>query len=264
MATTSTEPLAGWRVLICRPQPEGDRLATRLADQGATTRCLPLLERRSVPDSPERRTLIQELDRYQHVFAVSPGAARAFVNVADDWWPQWPVQLHWYGVGKGTADVLRTAGLPVTTPDAGHTSEALLALDALQELDGDRILIAKGRGGRGLLSHALTERGGRVDEMVLYERVPIRHDDKTVRDSLVGFDPQAVVVLSVETLNNLVSLGKNTDAALWQRTLLVPAARVAEKAREAGFQTVVTPDSVDHDGIARCLRGLQNNDPTTE
>lgn len=264
MATTSTESLDGWRVLICRPQPEGDRLARVLERHGAATRSLPLLERRPVPDSPERRTLIQELDRYQHVFAVSPGAARAFIEAADDWWPQWPIQLQWYGVGQGTADVLREAGLPVTTPDRGNTSEDLLALDALQTLAGDRILIAKGRGGRGVLSSTLSERGGRVDELILYERVPIAHNEETLRNDLNDFDPQAMVVLSVETLNNLVSLGKNTDAALWQRTLLVPATRVAEKAREAGFQRVVVPESVDHDGIARCLGGLQKNDPITE
>ncbi|TBW58205.1 uroporphyrinogen-III synthase [Marinobacter halodurans] len=257
MATRSTDrPLAGRRILICRPQPEADRLAGRLQDEGAQTYCLPLLERRPLPETPERRTRFQELDLYQHVIAVSPGAARLFLEQAEDWWPQWPVGLHWYGVGSGTADVLAQAGLVVTIPPDGFTSEHLLALETLRRPSGERVLIAKGRGGRELLGQTLAERGARVDNLELYERVCPDHDPDTVRAALKDFDPDAVIVLSGETLNNLIALGENTDQALKSRTLLVPVDRVAQTAREQGFTRVCIPEQLTPEGLIASLGRL--------
>ncbi|WP_165856229.1 uroporphyrinogen-III synthase [Marinobacter sp. JSM 1782161] len=257
MATGSSDaPLAGRRILIGRPEPEGERLARELQAAGARTYCLPLLERRALPDTPERRTLIQSLDLYQHVIAVSPGAAREFLRYAEDWWPQWPVGLNWYGVGQGTADVLRAAGLRVRIPATGYSSEHLLALASLARPAGDKVLIAKGRGGRELLGETLRERGARVDNMVLYERVCPDYDSETLREALQTFDPDAIVVLSGETLNNLIALGKNNDDNLMRRNLLVPVARVADTAREQGFERVHVPEQLTAEGLIHCLGRL--------
>lgn len=256
MATRSNKPLDGLRVLICRPQPEADKLALRLEAEGAETRVLPLLQRRTLPDTPEKRTLVMGLDLYQHVIAVSPGAAREFVDYAENWWPQWPVGLNWFGVGSGTADVLREAGLTVATPSDGYTSEHLLALPQLATPTDERVLIAKGAGGRELLGQTLLQRGARVDNLVLYERTCPDHDPETLDSALNGFDPDAIIVLSGETLNNLIALGKNTDHNLAHRNLLVPVDRVAEAARTAGFEHVHIPEQITPDGLVECLRQI--------
>ncbi|BES69614.1 uroporphyrinogen-III synthase [Marinobacter nanhaiticus D15-8W] len=215
---------------------------------------LPLLQRRTLPDTPEKRTLIMGLDLYQHVIAVSPSAAREFIDYAENWWPQWPVGLNWYGVGSGTADVLREAGLTVTAPLDGYTSEHLLALPKLATPADERVLIAKGVGGRELLGQTLQLRGARVDNLELYERSCPKHDPETLDSALNGFDPNAIIVLSGETLNNLVALGKNTDHNLEHRNLLVPVDRVAEAARVAGFEHVHIPEQITPDGLVECLR----------
>ncbi|MGP4842909.1 uroporphyrinogen-III synthase [Marinobacter sp. 1Y8] len=257
MASTSNNAaLAGMRILICRPQPDADRVALALQAAGADTRCLPMLALTPTPDNPERRSQIQQLAEYQHVIAVSPGAARAFLEYADEWWPQWPVGLHWYGVGSGTADALRHAGLTVTTPADGYTSEHLLSVPALAAPAGERVLIAKGAGGRELLGHTLRQRGARVDDMVLYQRTCPDYDTATMTATLADFNPHAIIVLSGETLNNLVALGKNTDKQLMQRTLLVPVPQVAEQARKAGFERAAVPDQLTPEGLIQCLTGL--------
>lgn len=254
MATRSSNTLDGLRILICRPQPEAGNLARRLEREGAQTQVLPLLARRSVPDSPERRTLIMGLDLYQHVIAVSPGAAREFIEYAENWWPQWPVGLNWYGVGSGTADVLRKAGLTVTVPADGYTSEHLLALPQLAAPVGERILIAKGVGGRELLGQTLQQRQARVDNLELYQRICPDYGPETVANALNDFDPDAIIVLSGETLNNLIALGENTDHNLKHRNLLVPIDRVADAARTAGFEHVHVPEQITPEGLIDCLR----------
>ncbi|MAA66470.1 MAG: uroporphyrinogen III synthase [Alteromonadaceae bacterium] len=255
-STSSNATLAGMRILICRPQPDADRVALALQAAGAETHCLPMLTLAPTPDTPERRSRIQELAEYQHVIAVSPGAARAFLEYADDWWPQWPVGLHWYGVGSGTAEILRHAGLTVTTPANGYTSEHLLSVPALAAPAGERVLIAKGAGGRELLGRTLRERGARVDDMVLYQRTCPEHDAATMTAALTDFDPHAIIVLSAETLNNLIALGKNTDKQLMQRTLVVPVPQVAEQAQKAGFARALVPDQLTPEGLTQCLTAL--------
>ena len=257
MATKSSNTLDGLRVLICRPQPEADKLARQLEAEGAQTRVLPLLQRLILPDTPEKRTLVMGLDLYQHVIAVSPGAAREFVDYAENWWPQWPVGLNWYGVGGGTADVLREAGLTVAAPSEGYTSEHLLALPQLAAPANERVLIAKGVGGRELLGQTLQQRGARVDNLELYERVCPQHDPETLDSALNSFDPNVIIVLSGETLNNLIALGKNTDHNLEHCNLLVPIERVAQAARTAGFERVYTPEQITPEGLVECLRQIK-------
>ncbi len=99
-------PLTGRRILICRPEPEASRLAHCFREAGADVRVLPLIGREPLPETPETHTLIQNLDHYSHVIAVSPYAASLFMALADNWWPQLPMGIRWYGVGRGTAAVL--------------------------------------------------------------------------------------------------------------------------------------------------------------
>src|SRR5690606_6025854 len=57
--------LKGRRILICRPEPEASRLATAFRAAGAECRTMPLLAREPLPETPERRTVLQELDNFQ-------------------------------------------------------------------------------------------------------------------------------------------------------------------------------------------------------
>ncbi|MFW5825815.1 MAG: uroporphyrinogen-III synthase, partial [Marinobacter sp.] len=165
--TKAVQPLAGARVLICRPEPEAGRLAAAFAEAGADTRVLPALERVPLPETPQERQVILDLDLYQHVIAVSPYAARQLLERIDTWWPQYPVGLRWYGVGAGTAAVLAEAGLAPEHPGGGFTSEALLQLPALQHLEHHRVLLARGEQGRELIRETLAQRGARVTALPL-------------------------------------------------------------------------------------------------
>lgn len=255
MATPSAKPqqLVGQRLLICRPEPECHELAASLEALGATCHCLPLLERQPIADNPQRRAMIQELDNFQHIIAVSPGAARAFIAYAEDWWPQWPAGINWYGVGAGTGATITRAGLTATIPPDGHTSEHLLALPELSAPIGERVLIVKGEGGRDVLGPTLAARGARTDAMILYRRTCPDYPSTVMTRALCEFDPHAIVVLSVETLNNLTRLGENSDHEMKKRLLLVPAERVEREARAAGFSRICVAETLTPDGFAQCL-----------
>ena len=139
MATHQPEPdLNGRRILICRPEPEASRLASRFRAAGADVHILPLIDREPLPETPERRTLILSLDEFSHVIAVSPFAARLLLEEVDTWWPQVPMGIRWYGVGAGTAAVLAEHGLSPRRPPEGWTSEALLSPEEREAIESAR------------------------------------------------------------------------------------------------------------------------------
>ncbi|MBW0148584.1 uroporphyrinogen-III synthase [Marinobacter arenosus] len=263
MATPHAEPLRleGRRILICRPEPEAFRLAECFRAAGADARVLPLIEREALPETPERRTLILDLDQFTHIITVSPYAARLLLDELDTWWPQVPAGIRWYAVGAGTAAVLAGQGLSIRKPASGWTSEALLALPSLAQVNNERVLLVRGENGRELIRETLEARGARVSVLSLYRRITPAYTPEHINQLLGDFAPEAIVTLSGETLNNLIALCANSSHNLYDRLLIVPADRVAEQARVAGFENPCIPGSLaDNDIVATVAAQLNGQD----
>lgn len=81
----------------------------------------------------------------------------------------WPSHINTYAVGPSTARHLSSLGIPVETPNES-SSEGLLALDSLKNIEGKTVYILKGVGGRPLLPNELTARNALVREIDLYQR----------------------------------------------------------------------------------------------
>ena len=253
MATPLPDSLTGRRVLICRPRPEAERLAEAFRKAGAEARVLPMLERKPVTDDPSIRTRILNIDEFDHVIAVSPYAAGLLLDWLDTWWPQTPTGIHWYGIGAGTAAVLADYELDTRQPANGHTSEALLALPGLAELTHQKVLVVRGEQGRELLPNTLEARGARVTLLALYRRFAPDHDEATLQSAIGSFNPEVIVTLSGETLNNLISLGNNSSHNLKHCLVVVPAERIAGQAHSAGIRRTCVPHSLDDSAIVAAV-----------
>ncbi|MEX2475354.1 uroporphyrinogen-III synthase [Marinobacter sp.] len=249
--------LVARRILICRPEPEASRLADAFREAGAEARVLPLIRREPLPETPATRTLIQNLDLYTHVIAVSPYAAGLFLALADNWWPQLPMGIRWYGVGGGTASIFAQSGLDPCKPAKGWTSEALLALPSLQTFHHEKVLLVRGEDGRELIQQTLTERGADVTLLPLYRRLSPTPDKASLDSALLHFHPDAVITLSGETLNNFIALSKNSGHNPETTLLVVPASRIAQRAHQVGLTQTCVPQSLaDTDIVAAVAQEL--------
>ena len=151
------------RFLVLRPQPGADETAAALRDAGIDALPLPVLGRKPLPETPAMRASIQALAEHRLVIFVSPAAVEIGMALIDRYWPQYPVTVHWIAVGERTRQALADWGVEALAPAADDEhSEGLLALQPLNEVAGERVLIMRGRGGREALSDALRERGARV------------------------------------------------------------------------------------------------------
>ncbi len=237
MNPQQTDRLAACRILICRPQAEAEAWADTLRQYGAQCQVLPCLEIESVAVSASHRQLLIDLDHFDKVIVTSQHAARFAFTIIDDYWPQLPVQLPWFAIGRKTAHTLRELGVTeLYDPTADLTSEALLQQPLLQTVQAEKILLLKGCGGRQYLQNTLEERGALVSSIPLYARRLPSYDDAELRAKLLLYKPNCIVALSGETIANLCVLAKRAGASLQSLPLVVPSKRVAEVAREHGFQ----------------------------
>lgn len=217
--------------LVLRPQPGADATVAALEAAGIPARALPLLRLQALPETPALRACLQALADYTAVVFVSPAAVAFGMAWVDHFWPQYPTGPTWIAVGEATRQALATWGITaVAPPAAAEDSEGMLALPALQQVGEAKVLILRGQGGRELLATTLRQRGARVDIVELYQRRPQQVTLPAVA---------AVAGLVVSSQAVLDALLGNDGLRFAGRPMVVPSRRVADAAREAGFEQVV-------------------------
>lgn len=244
------------RILVTRPAGQQTSLCAALEARGLQAFHQPLIELQSLPEpDPAQRGMLQELDGYQHVIFISTNAVHYGMAWLEDYWPQWPVGLHWYAVGSGTARALSDFGIQALVPERDMNSEGLLRLPPLRDLRGQRVLIVKGEGGRELLREELQRRGARVDQLACYRRIPVQLPAGEMAARLAQWRIDLLMLSSGEGLGNLMALlSPEETSKLGQRaTLLVPSRRVAQVAEAAGFGRVQVAENASDDAMLQAV-----------
>jgi len=233
--------VTGWRVLLTRPAEDAAALAASLSEAGIFSSSLPLLETEPLPVTAQHLAVFQGLDRYCAVIVVSKPAARQALQLLDRYAPAVPT-LPWFSVGAATARVLADHGLDVSYPALGDDSEALLELPRLREavaVEGARVLILRGQGGREWLAERLCGQGASVDYLELYRRFLPAYDPDVLAQRIDVERLNGLVVSSGQGFLHLQGLAGADWLRVAQLPLFVPSPRVAEMARAAGAEKVV-------------------------
>ena len=211
-----------------------------------------VIERLSETESGKQKVL--NLDHYDDLMVVSRNAAQLGLAWMDRYWPQLPVHLRWFAVGKSTAACLEDAGIAPLVPAAGFNSEALLQLPALQQLTGRRILILKGEGGRELLEQTFAERGAQVDSLALYRRVARHYSFDQLQALFVEGIPDALIATSGDVLKAMDALIKPCLNTRFELPLVVASERIAEAAKGLGYRQIIISEGAAGDSIVRAFK----------
>lgn len=210
-------------ILVTRPRAQAAGLARLIERSGGRAEIFPAIE---IVDLPPPAAL-ERLEEFDLAIFISPtAAAKAAACVR-----KWPRQLRVAAIGAGTRRELERHGLrQVLVPSEGADSEALLNRPELARVDGKRIVIIRGEGGRALLGDTLASRGARVEYAECYRRA--RPSQKWS-----GGKVDAVTVSSGEALANLFEL--MDPESLRATPLFVPHERIAELARSRSVAKVL-------------------------
>lgn len=147
-------------MLVTRPAHQSVALCQRLYDEGAKVVPIPALRIESLQQNSG------DVSEWDWVFFVSANAVRFFEGETGI--------AKVVAIGEQTAEALRRKGISTSlVPARGFTTEDLVAMPALESLAGQRCLIVRGDGGRGVLREVLEARGAMVQYLEVYRRVPL-------------------------------------------------------------------------------------------
>lgn len=237
--------LGGCRVLVTRPPAKAHGLIDGIQRLGGEALCLPLLD-----IHPLTPVNLPDLGQTDLLLFVSASA----VEYGLPGLGQLPDSLRLGTIGQATAARLRQAGLEPTLIPSRADSEGMLALPALQDVAGQRIVIVRGHGGRETLASGLRDRGAIVSYLEVYERCC---PNWQAPDLAVALSADVITVTSNEAVDNLAQLARLPGGeALWSKPLLVFHARIAAHAQELGF--TLKPVISENPGDDAMLLALQN------
>lgn len=230
--------LAGKTILVTRPAEQSAGLGRLIRDAGGTPYVFPAIEI-SEPSEPDRLgEILDRLEAFDLAIFVSPTAvARAFEYLDLD--AGWPNNLAVAAVGQGSAWALKVSGIKqVIAPTDQSDSEALLALPALQQVAGKRVVIFRGEGGRELIAQTLAQRGATVEYAECYKRVRPHADIAPLLQEHARQAFSAMVVTSREGLANLHDMLGEAWRLFEAVPVFVPHERIAATARQQGMRSV--------------------------
>jgi uroporphyrinogen-III synthase len=241
-------------VLVTRPEHQAGHLCQLIEAEGGAAVRYPALSIRPRPDKAAVRAAIGPPDRFNLAVFVSANAVRFGADLLGER-PDMPIAA----IGQATAAALNAAGFRVSLmPAEGTDSEALLAMPQLAHLEGQRVLIVRGTGGRDLLLEAITARGAQVQHAEVYTREPARpaaERQAEVEQLWRQGGIAAYTATSVELLEALVGIVTPRCRGLMDSTALVTGSRrVAEAASRLGLGSpIILADSPEDQALVGAL-----------
>ena len=223
--------LGGLGVLVTRPVHQAEGLCRLIEHHRGRPLSFPVLEILEAGTDDDRYRLAHANEYHRLIFISANAVERAAPHLPEK------LSVPVAAVGAATARALHRIGAEnILVPGGRADSEALLALPAMQRVDGRRILIVRGEGGRALLGDSLRARRAVVDYAEIYRRaLPEVATEDLLRDWDARVD--VVTVTSGEALENLCRLLCD-DSRLFATPLIVVSERTAQDARRRGFRLV--------------------------
>ncbi len=230
-----------------------------LSNLGYTVHQQALLELHKLAElTPDIESCIDSLQQYQRLIFISGNAVHFGMQVILEGGQRLPQGIIVYAIGQATAKLLEDFGLTAICAGAEMTSESLLALESLQQVKGQRILIVKGDGGRTTLRDTLGSRGAEVDELACYQRKCPQLPLGDLAAKIAQWNIDVILLTSGEGFCNMLTLlSPDETIKLYTKPLIVPSTRVAQMARNAGFTAVHEAKNATNTAMLEMLEQLQ-------
>jgi uroporphyrinogen-III synthase len=233
--TSVASALSKKTILITRPDGREKHLRQLFEQAGATVIHYPVFSIQPPPelDIKQLMKLHDQLHSFTMAIFISPTA----VEQSQIYFPVLPEHLTVVSIGSKTSEALQQHDIQVTIEAAEHNTESLLKSAAFQmpQLQGQRILIFRGNGGRPLLGDTLIQRGAQVRYVEIYRREIPPHPPLSLQQ-ITSLD--AITISSNEGLDNLVTLMED-PSLLIDTPIVVPSPRAKTLARQHGFKFIV-------------------------
>jgi uroporphyrinogen-III synthase len=255
--------LSKLHIVVLRAPRDADLLVDTLSSAGARIHLLPVQKIISLSeDSHEIGQQIEQIQSFDKAIFVS---ARA-TQYALEWLersdptakigPAAKISAKCFAIGPASAHLLEKRKFAVTVPSHGSNSEALLALSALRAVNGQKIIVFRGKGGRTILGDTLESRGASVEYCELYQRQIDERFKDQIFELLASGKPVLLLAHSGEIVDALLTITERQNLdIIFSAPIVVPGTRVQRYAGESGFKTVVAAASAIAEDMEAAVRG---------
>lgn len=261
MLNNSHTSLAKCTVLVTRPQHQTAELCALIHAAGGKSIHFPVMDIIPVEQQEDQyrcdlSVMIDGLSHYDIAIFISANAVEQGVARLQLQKILWPAHLQLAVVGRGSALALTAVGLKAAIcPQQGFNSEALLALSSMQHMQGKKIIIFRGVGGRERLALELRQRGAQVDYAEVYYRRRAKVNLLQLQKSGQLKQINAIIVASNESLQYLYDIAGSTYRDwLLKSPLAVISRRSARLATELGFGHIGIASEASNQGMFEAIR----------
>ncbi|WP_150307306.1 uroporphyrinogen-III synthase [Planctomonas psychrotolerans] len=232
----SVKPLSGWRVLVPRGGPWGDRVAADLRGQGAYPVIAPMINFAHTQDTATLDRALTALA--EGAFDWMTVTSATTVDVLTSHQAIVPPTTRVAAVGETTAAALTAAGFPVDFVPTGDNSADALLRDWEEMRAGStpqRVLALRSEIAKPLLTEGLRSRGHLVESVVAYRTVGVPVSD-SVRADVASGRVRAILVTSGSVADQVAE----QFGTIPEETLVACIGpRTAKDARAAGLRVDV-------------------------
>lgn len=249
-------------IVITRPIDQAQKLSNEIKQAGGTPWLFPLIAIAALDDYTQFELEIAHLPKVDWVIFISSNAVQNAMPRILSRYPVLPKNIKFAAIGPSTAHHLQAFGVSnVLTPQLRFDSESLLALPEMQEVQGMKVMIVRGIGGRELMADTLKERGAEVSFAECYHRINPQQDASFLDKLWKSHQLSAIVVTSSEAMRYLLVMTLHRYDWLKQITLCVNHARIAELPRNHQLKVNIASAPGDEAMIDCLMTAL--NQPST-
>jgi uroporphyrinogen-III synthase len=247
--------LHGLTILVTRPKPQGEMLCEHIRTEGGKAIYFPTIEILPPNDTTLCHQQISHLAQYDWLIFLSPQAVFHSAKMLHTLWPQFPGRLRVAAVGGGTMQALKEMNIPAHVfPVADWRSEGLADLDEFQNINGKKIALICGEGGREWLATTLAARGAEVTRILVYRRALPKVNIERYIHLFQAHEIDIIICTSSEIMRNLKTLlGETIWSEFRAVPILVISERLARYAKTLEFQTVLLAANASLDAMMTIL-----------
>lgn len=239
------------RIVVTRSADDVERLAKRLASAGYRPIKLPLLAIEATAnvlhsgDTPLKTSSLI----FTSVNSVRYGLPETARAIAEE-------GSTVLAVGSKTRDELLRNGIQAESPEREDSEGVLALLESLPQLP-THVLLVKGQGGRDLIESRVPRLGIELSTFECYRRVWPEIPKAVFTEALAPDQPSIIHLASGETLARLTDLCRAHQIdAQNTHVLVLPSQRVADQARELGWQSRIVATGAGDDALLSTLKEL--------
>lgn len=243
-------PLAGYRILLTRPEGRSSKMEDALSALGAEVVASPGVRTVPVEDNGSLKAAIRNLEDYRWLLFTSPYGVRIFMEqmAADEVDVRKLAGVRLAALGKGTAAELKKYGLFADLIPPVYDVETLARCVRDQTEPEDRILVPRARLGNPVLGEILSDR--RLEEIPVYETEYRRRSALSETALFEKGEVSCVVFTSSSSVKAFCARNGELDLSLVPAVCIGP--QTAKTASESGMRTMVA-EKAEMDELVRLV-----------